>query len=520
MEFKNTRVKFVSLHNILEEADLESDGMSNGSRKSIRINLCKVVERFIRSHKDAHLFIDEFPLTYERSDADESFLNCIKERSASNRYFWLTLRLCDVRNIFFEELNENKNHYETFLKNCGFEVPFLKHNMRNSSFIVDSFETIYGYGEKKYDDGKKRKYDDEKETKGMGKKDAKLMVDKAILPPNTVQGMKTVVVPVQGNSRADYKDPFDALSYVLNTYFKDASEPVVVLITESKYFETENKKYFERINRASSESKRTFLVYPFKRPSKVPAADIDNLEKYIESPEGVLLTDAEAFNGMQARNVVIISDGSRMDRNYIMRANSFVVFIQKRQEVNTKIASKPNILLDKTFLPDKIKKSKDGTIGKRTNTVWLWHFPFNVQEKDVKEHLETMKLDISTLKIEELFYPPLNSNMLNLPDSIQQNKKEEIEKAKKVERQFVGFAIELLLDTSPIHFEDISRGENNFWPPGWSSKSYSGVQDINNDAKRRSFTYSTEPSWIKVSVKRYSGLHESDIKKYVKSQVK
>ena len=234
----------------------------------------------------------------------------------------------------------------------------------------------------------------------------------------------------------------------------------------------------------------------------------------------MLLTDAEAFNGMQARNVVIISDGSRMDRNYIMRANSFVVFIQKRQEVNTKIASKPNILLDKTFLPDKIKKSKDGTIGKRTNTVWLWHFPFNVQEKDVKEHLETMKLDISTLKIEELFYPPLNSNMLNLPDSIQQNKKEEIEKAKKVERQFVGFAIELLLDTSPIHFEDISRGENNFWPPGWSSKSYSGVQDINNDAKRRSFTYSTEPSWIKVSVKRYSGLHESDIKKYVKSQVK
>ena len=96
-----------------------------------------------------------------------------------------------------------------------------------------------------------------------------MMVDKATLPPNTVQGMRTVVVPVEENSRADHKDPFDALSHVLNKYFINPNEPVVVLIAESKYFATQNDKFIKRINKAADESKRTFLVYPFKSPLKV-----------------------------------------------------------------------------------------------------------------------------------------------------------------------------------------------------------------------------------------------------------
>ena len=93
-----------------------------------------------------------------------------------------------------------------------------------------------------------------------------------------------------------------------------------------------------------------------------------------------------------------------------------------------------------------------------------------------------------------------------------------IELTKK--RQFVGFAIEVLA-TSPIQFEDIgfSKAENNFWPPGWSSKGYKSYYDILNDSKSRSFIYSMEPTWVKVSVNRNSRLLESDIKQFVKSQV-
>ena len=73
---------------------------------------------------------------------------------------------------------------------------------------------------------------------------------------------------------------------------------------------------------------------------------------------------------MQDRNVVIISvsDGKRLDRNYIMRANSFVVLIQKSKEVDiTNIATKTNIYLDRTFLPEETQETTD--IGKHKNTV-------------------------------------------------------------------------------------------------------------------------------------------------------
>ena len=74
------------------------------------------------------------------------------------------------------------------------------------------------------------------------------------------------------------------------------------------------------------------------------------LREYLRNPRGILVTDAEAFNGMQARNVIVISDGKKLDRNFIMRANSFVVFIQKREFIYPFINVDKSIELDKTFL--------------------------------------------------------------------------------------------------------------------------------------------------------------------------
>ena len=205
-------------------------------------------------------------------------------------------------------MNENKSFYESFLKECGFEIPVLKQNMRNPSYIFNSFDSIYGYN-RQVEAGKKACSSDL--MVGNKPKDAKMIVDKAILTPNTVQGIRTVVVLFQGNPSTNYKDPFDALSYVLNHYFEDPDEPVVVLLTETKYFSSQYEKFTKRIRKAESECNRSFLVYPFKSDTKVPIDDVSKLEKYIESPRGVLLTDGEAFNGMQARNVVVISDGKR-----------------------------------------------------------------------------------------------------------------------------------------------------------------------------------------------------------------
>ena len=114
-------------------------------------------------------------------------------------------------------------------------------------------------------------------------------------------------------------------------------------------------------------------------------------------------------------------------------------------------------------------------------------------------------------------------NYLNLPEALDKQGKKRadcMERTKNPEREFVGFTIEVLA-TSPIQFEDIgfSKAENNFWPPGWSSKGYKSYYDILNDSKSRSFIYSMEPTWVKVSVNRNSRLLESDIKEFVKSQV-
>ena len=57
----------------------------------------------------------------------------------------------------------------------------------------------------------------------------------------------------------------------------------------------------------------------------------EEVRNYLENPSGILLTEAEAFNGIQARNLIIIGGTSSSVRNYLMRGISFIVFIQKEK---------------------------------------------------------------------------------------------------------------------------------------------------------------------------------------------
>ena len=205
---------------------------------------------------------------------------------------------------------------------------------------------------------------------------------------------------------------------------------------------------------------------------------------------------------MQARNVVVISDGKRLDRNYIMRANSRVVFILKTNGMDYRIVKRSDIVLDRTFLPKKVQMGK---LRRQSNMVWLWQTPHGVLEENVREYLNEKSLDTTEIRIEKLFYP-------------QNNPKMTCEEAKDLTGQFVGFSIEVLL-SSAIRFEDIGFQERNFWPPGWCSKVYQGASAIKSDNKHRNFEFSIEPTWLKVSINSKSGLSISDIKEFVKSKV-
>ena len=296
---------------------------------------------------------------------EESLLEYIKKRSKADKYFWIAFRLDDVSQNN-SEFPKKKAYYQEYLRECGFEIPFLKHNMRNPSYVANSFDKFPG-----------------SRLKAGPTIKIKTMVDMAILPQNTVQGMRTVVVPVVDTVAHSECRLSDSLLYVLKKYFEDPKEPVVVLWNinetdttniksririeehndEGRLFliypfrgletDTNNIKSRMRIKEYNDES-RLFLVYPFRGP-KVQSDVINQLEDYIKSPKGVLVTDAEASYGMQCRNIVIISSGTIVERNFIMRSNSFVVCILHTRSPDIihhyrRISKDQDIIYDMTFL--------------------------------------------------------------------------------------------------------------------------------------------------------------------------
>ena len=479
LDFEGTKVRFVCLSDILTENDFDVNTSNDGESTFS----CNVVKQFMEDHKEAHVFIDEFPVQSKISDDVESFLVHIKQ-NISKRCLWLTLRLCEVRSRDHENIIKNIDFYKTFFMDCGFYIPVLTTNMRNSSNIVSTYDSIYGFGKK--DENNKR-------TSSARIKDhVKMVVDRASLPRNTVQGMKSIIVPVEGSSRRFHQEPFGALGYVIKTYFENENEPIVVLITEHKYFGTSNEKYARIINKASEDCNRDFLIYPFRNKEKVSEKRMTELREYLRNPRGVLVTDAEAFNGMQARNVVVISDGKKLDRNFIMRANTFVVFIQKREFIYPFINVDKSIDLDKTFLPENVKRN-DWSITPQNNKLWLYHFPFGTTEEDIRNHMKKKGVDDSQIHIEPMSH----------------------------KKEFVGYIIEHRASIPGTHFKDLDfvRSDTDFWPPGWSKKRFRNKSTLENEALRRCFKFSTEPTWLCLHLKRGALLTEQEVKQYLRVSI-
>ena len=130
------------------------------------------------------------------------------------------------------------------------------------------------------------------------------------------------------------------------------------------------------------------------------------------------------------------------------RINSFVVFIQKQENVYSFINADKSITLDKTFLTDTVRNTDWSISRKQSNKFWFWHIPFGTEAEDVRQHMKNKNVDISNIKIEPISY----------------------------EDQFCGFIMEVS-ETILIpgkHFKDLEfvKSEENFWPPGWLKKSF------------------------------------------------
>ena len=118
-------------------------------------------------------------------------------------------------------------------------------------------------------------------------------------------------------------NPIDAINYAVEKYFDDSIEPLVILLAEPKFI--------PKVEDDIKKLQRKVLSYKFCGEEPTSNDKREEVKNYLENPSGILLTEAEAFNGMQARNLIIIGGTSSSVRNYLMRGISFIVFIQKEK---------------------------------------------------------------------------------------------------------------------------------------------------------------------------------------------
>ena len=107
--------------------------------------------KFMMKNDACEFFIDEFPISYRRTIKDEIFVNYLEERvkQRPKQFIWITFRLTEVNTDFYSKNMDTVNFYKDSLARFGFKTPSLTLNMRNSSNVIETFESIYGYGKRR-----------------------------------------------------------------------------------------------------------------------------------------------------------------------------------------------------------------------------------------------------------------------------------------------------------------------------------------------------------------------------------
>ena len=299
----------------------------------------------MEQNEDSHFFIDELPVSYNVTESERNLVEYLGKHCKTDNFLWITFRLCDVHENFYEKCMKTIQYYSDSLQKIGFSVPELKHNMRNSNNVFTTFKSVYGQGRERLTVSQSKSkqnrnmYARELTKTGEIKKETSKQTSlKVCLPNNTVDGSRSVIIPVPNRDR-----PVDTVSHIMSTYFKTKEEPIVILLTEIKFLED--------VSIILSNEGHKVVMYDPSREEPVSSENIKDVKNYLQNPSGVLLTAAEAFNGMQARNVVVVAGRSKEVRNYILRGISFVIFVQKMRFIDKYIYHDSSVHVDKSFLP-------------------------------------------------------------------------------------------------------------------------------------------------------------------------
>ncbi|XP_023348511.1 uncharacterized protein LOC111717231 [Eurytemora carolleeae] len=120
----------------------------------------------------------------------------------------------------------------------------------------------------------------------------------------------------------------DILRTTLEKNYPDKEEPVVILCNNvSSVFADIKGKMMS----GDPENQRNVIQYSIESmTSDQRLEQRDTLLKYLQQPEGVLVTDIVTFAGMQARNIIVFEPDTLLSprRNMLLRATTSLVYIK------------------------------------------------------------------------------------------------------------------------------------------------------------------------------------------------
>ena len=441
-----------------------------------------VLIKFMKQHPSDHFFIDELPSTsYFLKGVFCKPLDIMKLQEEckyldSKSTIWLVMR--PVQIDLYDRYIEGLNAYKTTMKENGFIIPDLYHNMRNSSNVIKTCDSLYHQGgvPKKQFDYKTKKYKIHSNSvngkEQLTKERVKLSVTKALLPDNTVAGDIPVIIPIPYRAKLCVSD---TIPYIIETYFKDPAEPVVILVERTR----EVRKVVNYCEKYKV--RRKVFLYTTKEKD-LPKKAL--LKDFLRSPKGILITDADTFGGMQARNIIVLAHDSIVVRNFILRCTSFLIFVQNDKELIKEIVRNSDIKIDKHFLNDKDKFQFENS---SKTEIWLWHLPFGTCDDDIKNHVEENHPTCSSLKIEKMLQ----------------------------ENVHIGFKLTVPAEN---YFKLL---DEEFWPPGWRARSYKANLFKPYLTLKKSDTkmeYNMEPDTIFIGIDNRESITEDDVRIYAKKK--
>ena len=235
-----------------------------------------VLKSFIKQNSYSHIFVDEIPKFTRTKNIIDFFDKGIS--------FCVTLRRDKESTMIIEWIKQMKERYNA-------KIILFNFNMRNTETIVN--------------------------VSKLFKENDKVKVG---IPRKNITGP---ICYSYCNEQYQYLYLLYLARAAVNKYFKDKPKEPVVVLTYNYV-----REIYEDLHTNFSADRNVVYLPDY---SNEYDQRIDEVKRYLNNPEGILIANIENFHGAQARNIILLGEDSKLLRDMIMRTMSFAIIIHKKE---------------------------------------------------------------------------------------------------------------------------------------------------------------------------------------------